>query len=358
MMSKVTGSFLFVPVIVGAMFCAGCKTGLKPSGDTMAADQRVSEPIDQIARSTLRENAVEMLLDFFADPNPQLRANAIEALAPAPGRLIAILPDALVDSNEAVRTVGAMMVGQLAIVDLAQQVRPLLDDESPYVRAAAIYALRRCGQDVDPSPLAVMLLSEPSPRVRSHVAFILGELGDRSAVPLLREAVSVRMPRADQSQIRLMHLQFAEAMIKLGDDEQLETVRAALYVARPEDLETTALAVQIIGQAQDRGAIDHLKYLAAYKNERGQFMPAEVRLAVGASLAAMGIREGGFLADEYADSDITVLRAQAAFVYGQTAQPGALEAISKLMEDPEPLVRLAAAAAILQALGGADERPL
>lgn len=349
--------YLLGPVIACTLMSVGCATQPTQSG-TSATDVRdESSPLDDIAQSSLREDALEMLMGFFADPNPLVRANAIEALAPAPGRLVAILPDALVDQNEAVRSVAAMLVGRLAIKDLAGEIRPLMNDGSPYVRAAAIYALERCGVDVDLSPLAWLLLNDPSPRVRAHVGYILGELGESSATPLLREAVGAAMPRADQSQIRLLHLQLAEAMIKLGDDAQLETVRAALYVARPEDLESTALAVQIIGEVKDRGAIDHLKYLAAYRNERGQFMPAEVRLAVGGSLAAMGIREGGFLADEYAENPIAALRAQAAFVYGQTAQPGALEAISRLMQDPEPLVRLAAAAAVLQALDGADEWP-
>lgn len=63
--------------------------------------------------------------------------------------------------------------------------------------------------------------------------------------------------------MRLLQLQLAEAMVKLGEDDQIATIRAALYPSRPEDLEATALAVQIIGQVKDRGSIDELIYLSA-----------------------------------------------------------------------------------------------
>src|SRR5690606_36182729 len=214
-------------------------------------------------------------------------------------------------------------------------VRPLLTDTSPYVRASAIYALNRCGERVDPSPLASILLRDPSPRVRSHVAFLLGEMGDPSALGLLREAARTQIPLAAPAEVRLMHLQIAEAMVKLGDESQISTIRAALYPSRPEDLEATALAVQILGQLRDRGSIDELIFLSARRDQTGQYWPAEIRLGVAGALARMGLNQGTFLADEYADSPIPALRAQSAFVYGQIGRTENLPKLAYLMEDPE-----------------------
>src|SRR5690606_25134635 len=126
-------------------------------------------------------------------------------------------------------------------------VRPLVRDESPMARLAAVYALHRCGDtspDADLTPLGAALWDE-SPRVRAHAAFILGEIGDPSAIPMLRDSLRAPANRVSRSEVRLTQLQIAEARIKLGDEEPLHEVRAALYPSRPDDLEATALAAQI-----------------------------------------------------------------------------------------------------------------
>ena len=88
----------------------------------------------------------------------------------------------------------------------------------------------------------------------------------------------------------------------------MDTVRSALYPSRPEELEATALAVQIIGEVHDRGAIDQLIYLVDEETDRP--MPAEVRLAVAGALAKLGLREGGFIADEYFQAQEELERAR------------------------------------------------
>ena len=121
-------------------------------------------------------------------------------------------------------------------------------------RTAAVMGLARMGKPVDQTPLSTMLLSDSSPRVRAHAAFCLGEIGNRSALGLLRQAARSSVPRASDTEIKLMQLQVSEALVKLGDDENVQSIRAALYPSRPEELEATALAVQILGQVRDKGS--------------------------------------------------------------------------------------------------------
>ena len=241
-----------------------------------------------------------------------------------------------------------VVVGKARLRNLSPALRPLLNDQSSFVRASAIFGLAKCGEDIDRSPLASMLLTDPSPRVRSHVAFLLGEMGERSALGLLHEAARISMPRASAAEMRLLQLQLAEAMVKLGEDDQIATIRAALYPSRPEDLEATALAVQIIGEIKDRGSIDELIYLSARKDETGNKMPAEVRLGVAGALARMGMKEGGFIADEYAANKFPPIRAQAAYVYGEIGRPESLARLEGFMADPDAMVRVAAAAGVLK----------
>lgn len=330
-------------VALAAALSACAQPGPKSVGPPVANAESYGDPV---VRSRVRERAVAMLSDAARGSDPLLRANAIEGLIAAPARVEPLVRAALVDENLGVRFVAAMAVGRLALIDSAPFVTPLLNDPSPMVRAGAIFALQKTGAAPDLTPLAGML-KDRDPRVRAQAAFVLGELGNPSATAMLREAAKDDMPRASIPQVRIMRLQIAEALVKLGETDEIETVRAALYPSRPEDFEAAALAVQIIGEVQDRRSVDQLIILTAMKDQYR--MPAEVRLGAAGALAQLGQPRGAFIADEYWADRLPALRAQAAFVYGETARAGALGKLDTMMEDQDPVVRIAAAAAAVKA---------
>ncbi|RMD65972.1 MAG: hypothetical protein D6824_01695 [Planctomycetota bacterium] len=323
---------------------AGCAAAPRRSAD--AAD-RNSPPLASTTLRQLRDQALQKLLALADHEHPQVRANAIEGLTLAPTALASVVRRALADENLGVRFAAAMAVGKTQLRDARDWVRPLLSDSSPVVRAAAVYALRRLGEAADPTLLAQLLTNAADPKQRATAAFILGELGDASAIPLLKDAARRSMPRASLIELRLLRLQIAEALVKLGEERAVETIRAALYPSRPEELEATALACQIIGEVRDRRAADQLIYLTAQQGQRRP--PAEVRLAAAEALAKLGLRNGGFLADELATDPNPVIRAQCASVYGWTGQAKDVAALEKLLADPSPLVQVAAAAGLLRA---------
>jgi len=316
------------------------------------ADSAFSDPV---AKGALRERAIALLTAAATGPSPEQRANAIEALGAVPTRLEAILRSALLDESPAVRTVAAAMVGRAVLTSSASFVEPLTRDSFVMTRASALYSLKRCGQDPDLTPFTTFL-EDPSPKVRSHAAFLLGEIGDPSAIGLLRDAAHDPMPRATQSDVKLMQLQIAEARIKLGDDTALPEVRAALFPARNEDLEATALAAQIVGQVQDRASINQLINLASMKDNGGKPMPPEIRLASAGALAHLGLSQGAFVAREYLASKNPALRAQTAYVLGETGQVENLVPLDVLMKDENGLVRVAAASAALRISGNSTPK--
>jgi len=303
--------------------------------------------VDPATRAAVESRALGILTAAALGADALLKANAIEGLHAAPERVEPIVRAALADDNLGVRFVAAMTVGTLRLGDSTMFVEPLLRDPAPEVRAAAIYALRRNGVDADPTPLATMLESQTM-RERAQAAYILGELGDRSAVALLRSAAKRSAPLASKIEDRLARLQIAEALVKLGDTDAIETLRAALYPSRPEDLEATALAVQIIGNVGDRRSIDQLVYLTA-RTGRDR-LPAEVRLAAARSMANLGNRRGSFIAEEFWRDPSPAIRAQSAFVFGETVGPDNLSRLTELMEDPSSIVQVSAAAATLRML--------
>ncbi len=298
----------------------------------------------------IRDEATNRLFALSTSPTPQIRANAIEGLQRVGPRAEPTVALALSDENPGVRSVAAMVAGRAGLTALIPTLREMARDESGFVRASSIAALNRLGQKADPTELSTMLLESPNPRLRAHAAFLIGEMGEQSALPMLRQAWVTPIRTASEIERRLVRLQVVEAMVKLGDQSSIDTLRAALYPSRPDELEATALAVQIIGEVRDRGSIDQLIYLADDSDDR--VMPAEVRLAVAGALAKMGLTQGGFIADEYAGSPIDVVRAQAAAVYGRTGRTEHLPSLGVMLDDPSELVQVAAAAAVVDLMSG------
>ncbi|MDF1808837.1 MAG: HEAT repeat domain-containing protein [Phycisphaerales bacterium] len=340
-----------ISLLTSASIClsVGCGAEIRPDGNKRVVfnEQDGSQRVIEITPdSELRRIAIDNLMRMTEDPSPEVRANAIEALSTVSTKVEPIVALALTDQNVGVKTVAIMVAGKAKLSSLSPSIRELTQDSSPFVRSAALYALGSFGEQVDLTELSSLLFEHTNPRVRSHVAYILGELGDTSAVPMLQQATFEPITNASNIETKIYRLQLAEALIKLGAGQNIDTVRAALYPSRPEELETTALAVQIIGQVHDESSIDQLIYLS---DENADIpMPAEVRLGVAISLAQMGHREGAFIADEYFDSEISTVRALSAVVYGKTKAAGNLGKLEILMvNDASPLTRVAAAGAIV-----------
>ena len=336
-----------LPVIGGV---SGC--GFKIEPDPAFTSGQPPAPGTAAARErSVRDESIQRLIAMAGSPNPQVRANAIEGLSRAGSKAEPTVALAMTDENPGVRSVAALVAGRSRFTALVPTLRMMTTDQSEFVRASAIGALFMMGEQVDPTELATMLLDARNARVRAHAAFVLGEMGDASAVQMLRQAWANSSRSISEIERRLLRLQIAEALIKLGDDTSIDAVRAALYPSRPDELEATALAVQIIGEVGDRESIDQLIYLAD-DSDRSRVMPAEVRLAVAQSLARLGLSQGGFIADQYLNSPIDTVRAQAAAVYGRTGRPEHLAQLRIMLDDPSELVRVAAAAGALDLVSG------
>jgi HEAT repeat protein len=330
---------------------AGSASPVTATSNTRRPGRMRGTPIDPALAAAARERAFIEIERAGQDSDPQLRSNAVEASRLAPKRLSALTRTGVRDANPGVRTTALMVAGWTVRRDLAADVDAAINDASPYVRAAAIFASVKLGRAVDQTPLGNLVLSDPSSRVRAHAAVVLGEIGNPSALGLLKRAARQRSPQATDQEARSLQLQLAEAMVRLGDTQQVDVIRAALYPSRPEDLEAAALAAQIIGVVKDRNAEPNLKILVDLKDPGGNKMPAEVRLACAASLLQLGIAEAATVAYEHLNSDRPAVRAQLAFTLGHSRWNESFVELQRLLDDPEPMVRVAAAAGVLRAAG-------
>ncbi len=326
-----------------------------------------------VARSELRERAILMLGELSRSSAAITRANALEAIQSAPTRAGDIVAPGLQDANPGVRFSAAMTVGRKKLSGLVESVRPLLRDPSPAVRAAAVYALGACGEPIDPTPLASMLES-PDVGLRGNVVMVLGEMGDVSAAPMLKGAAND--PRATGTLVeqKIVRLQIAEALVKLGDRDAVQTIRAALYPSSAAEVETAVLAAQILGTVRDTASAPELigrirEKMSPVENAGGEdvldpknpyLWPPELRLAAARSLGQMGRREGVYVADQYARDPDPMVRALAALVYGDTGSDRDLPKLEAMLGDSSEGVRVAAAAGVIRVVervsGGAGGR--
>ncbi len=299
------------------------------------------------ASSDPARNAAQLLDEASRSKEPMLRAIALEALLPDPATLEPAVRRGLADPNPGVRFSAAIVGSKAGLPGLAPLVEPLLLDPNESVRAAAILALHRAGRKVDPTPLGSMVVS-PDPSVRGNAVVVLGDLGNRTAIPLLKHGFETPLPKAVPAAVRVVDLQIAEAMVKLGDLSQLEPIHAALF-SRSDQGECIGLACQIVGGLRDKSALPMLQRLIDAGGDDTR--PMEIRLV--AAVACMQIMDPGpealqALGLQGARDARPPVRSVAARLLGYFRSPEATAALSQLLRDREPAVQVAAAAAILQ----------
>ena len=321
---------------VGVLALAGCQR-----------QKMHPEHGNTVPESLVREKAVEQIVICSQAEDPFLRANAIEAAQWLPDRALQLVQLGLQDENPAVRFTAVAMVGKLKLTALVQSVTALRDDPSPSVRAATLFALKRCDQPVDITPMASMLV-QPDATLRGNVAMLLGQLDDASAIPMLKSLAHAPSPRDfSLQQDAIVEVQVAEAMVGLGHEPALEVLRAKSF--SPYD-EVRITAVRALGFYNDR------KFEQALIEMLGQD-PIELRLAAAESLARMGTSQGLPVVLGGCEFDLPPVRAQAALALGLFTGRLAGQWRNALLTDPSQQVRLAAAAAVLAAPDAAGPLP-
>ena len=304
--------------------------------------------LNNASYAKIRDVAIELLLEAVDADDPLLRANSIEALHAVPKYLAPAVQRGLVDKNHGVRYVAAMTVGQLQMRNISHLLEPLLDDKSLSVRGAAIYGLKRCDRAVDLSPLGAMILSEHA-EVRANTAFILGELGNPTAIPLLRMAAKSSLSQGEPARKKIVNLQITEALVKLGAVDELEVIRASLFTPSDQG-EIIALACQICGRLGDMRVVPNLLDLAL---REGRFQQsAEVRMAAAMAVAQIAPEKAPQqVPHAYLKSPYPGLRAQAVLTLGIGGDMTNLGDLSMMLSDDNPVVQVAAAGAILRISG-------
>ncbi len=341
-----------------------------PAHVSAANDSKNDQPVPSLLE--LREGAIQIIQDAARSEDPFLRANAIEAMQSVPSRVLPLAQIGLDDEHPVVRFTSLVTIGKMRMHELGPAALRCVEDQDPSVRAAAMYAARRCNQEVDISEMAEML-GAPNPSVRSNTVMLLGLMGESSALPMIDAMAKVPMPnqRVDKLRQAIVRIQFAEAQFILGDQEAISPLRAAAF---SEFDEVRVLAVTMLGRLRDASAETALMAIIERRDQ-----PIELRLAsveavshIGGRAAIKELLEQSKFVNQACQSDNPVLRSQSVITAGALDSARSriylellpsdppyiwrlfedktlIATMAELMQDPHPQVRLSAAAAVLRA---------
>jgi HEAT repeat protein len=234
------------------------------------------------------------------------------------------------DPQPVVRFAAAMAAGELRQADVHDRLRQLaLEDKDAGVQIAARFALHRLG-DTSLSRDLERTARSASPRTRADTALVLGLLGERSALNVLRA-----MRNDPDVAVRL---QVAEAMWRLGDEDAIEPLVGGTVSQFPDDQMTALMGLAAAG---DRRVIEHLRGALTSDYDA-------ISLVAARGMGRLGSDEGYGVALRGAKSKDEKQRLLAALAFGAIGRPDAQDELATLLRDPDANVRLAAASAMLQ----------
>lgn len=326
-----------VPAIglgLGLAVLAGC--GGPKQSETMKVLKRPSPPPAVPARQampadeSLRTAARRELDESLRSPQMLLRVYAIEGLRESIGAQASDqITSALDDPEWLVRFAAAMASGQLRLGDARSKLIELAGDENKNVRVAARFALHRLG-DSSLSHDLEYTAHDLDPAVRGNTVMVLGMLEEQSALKILRSLM-----KDSNTAVRL---QVAEAMWMLGDEQGLKSLVAWTISGYPDD---QLIAVLALAKPRDTRVREHVRGLLTSDY-------AEVTLQAARAMGMLGSDEGYGVALVGAKHADWRQRHLAALALGAIGRSDAQPVLGKLLQDPEPIVRIAAATAILQ----------
>ncbi|MBI3893151.1 MAG: HEAT repeat domain-containing protein, partial [Candidatus Wallbacteria bacterium] len=144
------------------------------------------------------DRAVKTLLGLLDDPDPRVRADAIESLYPfaTDPEVARLVPKKLADPTGRVRANALVLLGRIPGTDLQKPLGELANSPDPEDRLRAIYVVSDVERD-DATLLVAPLLADEDPKVRARAAetlHMLAERGNTTAMKLLAGSAPAPAP--------------------------------------------------------------------------------------------------------------------------------------------------------------------
>jgi len=285
--------------------------------------------------------AGQIVLDGLADPNPQIRANAVEVVATT--RQVRFMPRVqklLRDETVPVKFVAIMAVGDLEYAMAKNDVAQFVNDPNPNIRMAAAYAMMKLGDTQFYKVFRDQVTSEDQ-TVRANAVLLLGKSGQKDAIRFLYW--TLRRPDSADKVV----LQALESIAMQHDEQIYPVLWSRLISAYADDRLLGIRAMGALGTEQAKNAIITML----------DDNVIEVRLAAAEQLGKLGepigeaqvaeIFEKNLLAGMDTESQLRV-KVLSALAIGEIGSESLAKHLPQLLQDPSKPVRLAAAKAVLR----------
>ena len=270
------------------------------------------------------------------DPAAEVRLEAARVLASwERDEIVEALCGALLDVNEDVRGAAAQSLTELKDPKSGAVLRRWVERPEPFVRAAALRALRelRFADAFDP---ALHALADATPGVRLEAVAVLGWLKDARALAPLATLATCDA-ETDVRRAAVGSLGFAPAAHAVTTTALLGALADPAWQVREE-------AATTLGKLRAPAARDPL--IAALDDDYWQ-----VRLRAVRTLGQIGESSAALAVTALLSHTVSNLRKEAALALGELRDPATLPALRDALADRDPDVRKAVRIALQQIEG-------
>src|ERR1019366_4693595 len=295
---------------------AGCAAHGPAGGSAPPVSKRpplvpvmVAMPIDAGLNAQARRE-----LDWALNSSDEiLRAEALEELKDVnPPDAGTIILGKLGDNSHLVRKAAALAAGELQYRPAQPRLDDLLETANGSERIAVIFALHRLGDPSHSHELEKTAM-DGDPRIRGDTALVLGMLGEKSAIPILRS-----MLKDNDAKVRL---EAADALWRMGDQLGADGLVAATLSNNPDD---RMIALLGLAEPRDTQVLGNVEGLLTDDT-------VEVGLVAARAAGMLGSEDGYGLALQYVTSDVIARRVLAGEALDAIGRADAQPALRKLL---------------------------
>lgn len=288
-----------------------------------------------------QSQATQIIFDGLADPDPQVRANAVEVVVTTKQlRFMPRVQRMLQDEAIPVRFLATMAVGDLQYAAAKNDVAKLMSDPDLNIQMAAAYALTKLGEAQYYKFFRDQVASQDQ-TVRANAALLLGKSSQKDAVRFLYWTLQ-RQDSADK-----VVLQALESIAMLHDERIYPKLWSRLISAYADDRILGIRAMGALGTERAKSALSTMLDDSVI----------EVRLAAAEQLGKLGESVGESKVAEAFERNLPVdtdpesqqrTKVLGALAIGEIGSESLSRHLPPLLRDPSKPVRLAAAKAVLR----------
>lgn len=349
---RIVGCGLLAAVLITSL--AGCRPPWESDEVTLDV------PSIDLARA--RQDAIVALQQAAEDGLASNRFVAIEAIPAAMGAKGGpICKQALADSSPEVRLAAAIGIGDLRYAPALEKLQGMAQfktasaERDSRVYCGVIYALHQLGDESHTTNLGSLLFNR-EPEVRTAAAMVLGKMRVKAAISPLKSALGDLGERDDD-----MKFELTRALARCGDktslrrleghtlgrfvDEQVIAVNAMLELQSP--MCRTLFTSLANNDRSPRVRTTAAGGLASLGHETAELFRYCVRAALEPEAMMKEALAGGKTPSL---KEVTFLQSIGAAAVANFRHPQALDVTGSLLKSPNPVVRVAAAGAILKSV--------